>query len=92
MEKCILLILIQKYRNWNIQIRTIIPFYTCILRQPEYKTKSRHRILKGLTLHSALQTHTHTRTHTHTHTNKDWINIQPLDRTDSVNDLFLTDY
>ena len=23
-----------------------------------------------------------------THTNKDWINIQPLDRTDSVNDLF----
>jgi len=30
------------------------------------------------TLHSAL----------HTHTNKDWINKQPLDRTDSVNDVF----
>jgi hypothetical protein len=35
-------------------------------------------------VHSALHTHTHT----HTHTNKDWINMQPLDRTDSVNDVF----
>jgi len=24
----------------------------------------------------------------HTHTNKDWINMQPLDRRDSVNDVF----
>jgi hypothetical protein len=24
----------------------------------------------------------------HTHTNKDWKNMQPLDRTDSVNDVF----
>jgi len=31
--------------------------------------------------------HTHTHTHTH-HTNKYWINMQPLDRTDSVNDVF----
>jgi len=32
--------------------------------------------------------YTHTHTHTHTHTNKDWINMQPLDQTDSVNDVF----
>ena len=32
-----------------------------------------------------LRTHTHTHT---PHTNKDWINMQPLDRTDSVNDVF----
>jgi hypothetical protein len=41
-------------------------------------------IINSLTLHSALHTHTHT----HTHTNKDWINMQPLDQTDSVNDVF----
>jgi hypothetical protein len=28
--------------------------------------------------------YTYTHTHTHTRTNKDWINMQPLDRTDSV--------
>jgi len=33
-------------------------------------------------------THTHARTHTHTYANKDWINMHPLDRTDSVNDVF----
>ena len=26
--------------------------------------------------------------YTHTHINKDWINTQPLDRTDSANDVF----
>jgi hypothetical protein len=26
-------------------------------------------------------TQPHTHTHTHTHTNKDWINMQPQDRT-----------
>ena len=52
--------------------------------------------LYSFTLHSALHTHTHTththhthtHTHTHTHANKDWINMQPLDWTDSVNDVF----
>jgi hypothetical protein len=44
----------------------------------------------SLTLHSA-RIHTHTRTHAHTHTHArawDWINMQPLDGTDSVNDVF----
>ena len=39
-------------------------------------------VTSGL-MHSALHTHT-----PHTHTNKDWINMQPLDQTDSVNDVF----
>jgi hypothetical protein len=45
-------------------------------------------IIYSLTLHSALHTHTRARARTHAHTNKDWINMQPLDRTDSVNDVF----
>ena len=27
-------------------------------------------------------------THTHTHTTKEWKNMEPLDRTDAVNDVF----
>jgi len=34
------------------------------------------------------RTHTHVHTHTYTHTNKDWINMKPLDQTDSVNNVF----
>jgi hypothetical protein len=41
---------------------------------------------QGTTLYSALHTHTHT--HTHTSTNKDGINMQPQDRTDSIHNVF----
>jgi len=35
-----------------------------------------------------IHTHTHIHTHTNTHINKDWKHMQPLDRTNSVNDVF----
>ena len=68
-------------------------FFTAIIRELLYVLFAKVIIINNqlkycFTLHSALHTHTHTHTHTYTHTNKDWINMQPLDRTDSVNDVF----
>ena len=60
-----------------------------------YTTALNYEVTKTVLLCTVHYTHTHTHhtrahthTHTHTHTSKDWINMQSLDRTDSVNDVF----
>jgi len=57
-----------------------------LLKANESVIKNKLQLLFTVLLCTVHYTHTHT--HTHTHTNKEWINMQPLDRTDSVNDVF----
>jgi hypothetical protein len=55
-----------------------------LLKANESVIKNKLQLLFTVLLCTVHYTHTYT----HTHTNKDWINMQPLDRTDSLNDVF----